>query len=269
MTPDFPRSLTISIKLDENPRYAGSTHDDATARRLGFRAALIPGAFIYGHVSRIAIDAWGMAWAERGTIGMRFRRPVYNGDVLTVAAAAIAHHGAGVRADVMVRNAEGEDVAVGWIGLPDTAPEPPALSDLPVLTLPDPRPEIAAGAMPVGARIGTRNAILTAEDIAASMAAFQETHPFYREAGIVHSGCPMRLAMGDTNQSFRFPAPVVLTAVEAQHFGTVRPGARLATSGMIAGDHERKGRHYFDSDEVVIADGNRVVARYRRTQIYD
>jgi hypothetical protein len=268
MTPQFPRALTVAIKLDDNPRYAGSSHDDATARKLGFRAALIPGAFIYGHVSRIAIDAWGMAWATRGAMGVRFRRPAYNGDALTVAASALARDAAGVRAEVTVRNAEGEDVAVGWIGLPDTAPEPPALSGLPILPLPDPPPEVAAGAMPVGARIGTRNAILTADEVATSAAAFQETHPFYRETGIVHSGCPMRLAMGDTNHSFRFPAPVILTGIEAQHFGTMKPGARLATSGTIAGDHERKGRHYFDSDEVMIADGSRVAARYRRTQIY-
>jgi hypothetical protein len=78
----------------------------------------------------------------------------------------------------------------------------------------------------------------------------------------------MRLAMGDTNQSFRFPAPVVLVSVEAQHFSTLKAGTRLATSGTIGGAYERKGRHYFDSDEVMIADGARVLARYRRTQIY-
>jgi acyl dehydratase len=264
----FPRSLTVAIRLDDNPRYAGTTHDNATARKLGFRAALVPGAFVYGHMSRIAIGAWGLAWAVRGAIGVRFRRPVYNGDGLTVSASALVRDGNGVRCEVIVRNQDSEDVAVGWIGLPDRPLVPPAAADLPIVAHSDPRPEVSAGSMPVGARIGTRNAILTDEDVAASLAAFQETHPFYAETGLVHSGCLMRLAMGDTNQSFRFPAPVVLTSIETQHFAAVHPGARLATSGAIVGSHERKGKHYFDSDEVMIADGVDVVARFRRTQIY-
>jgi hypothetical protein len=43
---------------------------------LGFRGALILGAFVYGYMSRFAVATWGAAWMERGTIAARFRRPV-------------------------------------------------------------------------------------------------------------------------------------------------------------------------------------------------
>jgi hypothetical protein len=32
--------------------------------------------------------------------------------------------------------------------------------------------------------------------------------------------------------------------------------------------YERKGKHYFESEEYLIADGTAVVARFRRTSIY-
>ncbi len=263
----FPASLSVAIKLDDNPRYAGSTHDNETARRMGFKAALVPGAFVYGHISRLAVEAWGADWLKRGAIGARFRRPVYDGDALTVTAGDLTCTDDGVRADVSVRNADGEDVATGWIALPDLAPAPPVRAGL--LTVPHPNPRIAvsAGGMPVGQVLGTRDAVLTAEDVAISMAAFQETHPIYADAGVVHSGCLMRLAMGDTNQTFAFPSPVVLVSVEAQHFRAVRAGQRLATAGTVAEIYERKGRHYFVSDETLLADGH-AAAHFRRTQIY-
>ena len=91
--PSFPRALVVDIRLDDDPRYKGSIHDDDVARARGYRAALVPGAFIYGHVSRLAIEAWGEDWAKRGAIGTRFRRPVYNGDRLTLEAGPLEKQG--------------------------------------------------------------------------------------------------------------------------------------------------------------------------------
>ena len=54
----------------------------------------MPGAFVYGHISRVAIEAWGAAWAERGAMCARFRRPVYNGDGLTISCGAALRGGA-------------------------------------------------------------------------------------------------------------------------------------------------------------------------------
>ena len=77
----------------------------------------------------------------------------------------------------------------------------------------------------------------------------------------------MRLAMGDTNQSYSFPSPVVLTSAEAQHFAPVYPGQRLTTVGRITDASLRKGKYYFESEEFVSADGV-PVARFLRTSIY-
>ncbi len=265
---DFPRTLRIPIRLDDDPGYRGSVHDDAVARRMGFKAALVPGAFVYGHISRIAVDAWGVDWLRHGCMEARFRRPVYDGDVLTAEVTALSDTGADQRAAVTLRNEEGEEVAAGWIAMPWEAPPPPPVADCPILLLPDPPQAIEPGGMAIGTRLGSRNAVLTDEEFRRSLAAFDERHPLYLAGGLVHPGCLIRRTMFDANRSFRFPAPVVFVSGKAQHFALVSPGQRLATSGTITAVFERKGRHYFESEELLVVDGAQVAARFRRTSIY-
>jgi acyl dehydratase len=249
MMAHFPRMLRLPIRLDDDPGYRGSVHDDAVARRMGFKAALVPGAFVYGHISRIAVDAWGVDWLRHGLMGARFRRPVHDGDVLTAEVSALADTGPDRRSEISLRNEDGEEVATGWVGMPLADPAPPPVADCPVLPLPDPPPAVEPGGMVVGTRLGSR-------------------HPLYLAGGLVHSGCLIRRTMFDANRSFRFPAPVVFVAGEAQHFAPVSPGQRLATSGTVTAAYERKGRHYFETEELLVVDGASVAARFRRTSIY-
>lgn len=263
----FPRSLVVDIRLDDDPRYKGSIHDDAVARARGYKAALVPGAFVYGHIGRVAVEAWGLAWLERGGMGASFRRPVYNGDRLTISASALSGDADMRRSAIVATNMDGEEVASGWIGLPDLSPSLPDLSAFAVLPRPDPAPAVSIGQLRPGMPLTTADRVLTDEDFRRSLSAFDEHHLLHARDAIVHPGCMMRLAMGDTHNSFRFPSAIVLTAVEAQHFACVRPGQRLTTVGKIADAWVRNGKHYFQSEEFLRADG-RLVARFLRTQIY-
>ncbi|MEJ1159414.1 MaoC family dehydratase [Prosthecomicrobium sp. N25] len=267
MTASFPQSRRLTIRLDDSPRYRGSVHDDAVARAMGYRAALVPGAFLYGHFSRVAIEAWGLDWAARGGIGARFRRPVYNGDEVTIEAGPLVAGAGRVRSELALRDAEGETAASGWIDLPDVAEPAPLAADWPLLRVPDPRPEIGPGGWRKGMRGGTAQSVLTEAEWLESLAAFDETHPIYRRETLVHSGLLMRRAMGEVYGSFRFPGPVVLVSCETRHYAPVRPGARFGTSSIVSDEYERKGKHYGETDEVVFADGN-VVSRHRRLQVY-
>lgn len=265
--PTFPRELVVDIRLDDDPRYKGSIHEDAVARARGYKAALIPGAFIYGHVSRLALQAWGEDWTIRGGMGTQFRRPVYNGDRLTLRAGPLSGDAQMRRSEVSVNNEDGEEVATGWIGMPDGIPVMSDLSGFSIKPRPETPPQIEAGKLTPGMPLTTANRVLTDADFKASLRAFWETEEFYRRENIVHSGCLMRLAMGDTHNTFRFPSPMVLTAVETQHFGQVKPGQRLATVGTVASAYLRKGKYYLESEEFMLADGE-LVARFFRTQIY-
>lgn len=265
--PPFPRSFEVHILLDDAPHYKGSIHDDTVARARGYKAALIPGAFVYGHISRVAVDAWGVDWMARGAMSARFRKPVYNHDDITVTAGALEDDGTYRRSAVSVRNGDGEEVAIGWVALAHEPMPAPDAAGLRLLPVPDDPPQVAAGELPVGAPLHSRERRLSLEDFRRSLSAFGERHPIYAESGFVHSGMLMRLAMGDVNSGWKFPAAVVLVECETQHFRPVRPGQTIRTAGHIAGTYERKGKHYFVSEEVLLADGM-PAARFTRTQIY-
>lgn len=263
----FPRELAVDIRLDDSPRYKGSIHDDAVARARGYRAALVPGAFVYGHVSRIAIDAWGKAWAQSGGMGARFRRPVFNGDQLALRAGPLEAEDNMMKSEVSVENQDGENVAAGWIGIPDSAPATLDVAMFRLVPRPQEPPAVSPGGMVVGMPLTTAGSILSEAAFRESLSAFGEHHPFYSDRRFVHSGCLMRVAMGDTNNSFKSPSPIILVAAEAQHFTTVRPGQRLETVGQVTAVYERNGKHYFESEEFLLADGT-LAARFNRTSVY-
>lgn len=263
MTITRPAPVTLTIRLDDSPRYRGSVHDDEVAKRMGYRAALVPGAFLYGHFSRLAVDLWGRSWIETGAMAATFRRPVYNGDDVSIDAAP---DGDGGRLTLAMHGLDGQLVAEGWIAPPAATPAP-ALAAWPVLAVSENRPPIAADQQMVGLRGATAGAVLTQADIAISRTAFDERHPVYEREGLAHPGLLMRRAMFEVNGSFRWPGPVVLTGCEARHFASVAAGMRLETSSVISETFERRGKNYVVTEELMLADG-RPAALFRRTQLY-
>ena len=263
----FPHDMPVHVLLGDAPHYRGSIHDDEVARAKGYKAALVPGAFIYGHISRLAIEAWGLDWARRGAMSARFRRPVYNHEDIVVSASALELDEVGVRASVTVMNADGEKVAEGWIGLPAKAPSLPDVGESQMVDPLSPPPQVAPGELRAGLPLRSRARELTEQAFQTSLADFGETHEIYQNPGIVHSGMLMRLAMGDTNGTWKLPGPFVLVETETQHFSTVMPGQTIRVAGTVVDTFERKGRHYFVSDEYMFADGV-MAAHFRRTQIY-
>ncbi|MCB1991362.1 MAG: MaoC family dehydratase [Geminicoccaceae bacterium] len=263
---DMVESFKTIARLDANPRYAGSTHDDATARAMGFRAALIPGAFLYGHVTRLAVRAWGMDWLGRGQAEVRFRRPVHDGDKLVVGRSGWREVDGGVRAEAAIRHADtGEILVLGHIALPDMPLEPP--TDLDVIPLPDPIPAATSEQIVTGKRLGTRSRVLSLAEIRQSLADFGEREPIYQEGALAHSGCLVRQTMGDSLSNFRFPEPVVFVSVQVQNYAPLHAGARICSATEIRSVYSRKGRLYFDSEEYLIADGL-PVARHLRVNLY-
>ena len=256
----------IKIQIDKNPRYVGTIHDDAVARRQGYRAALVPGAFLYGHFSRFAVDTWGMAWIERGAISIRFRRAVYNEDVVELV--AITANEADIQQfELELRDPEGAIAATGSVSLPAISKSAPEIAPVAILPVPDPKPIIPAGGMTPGLRGGTACEPLPIDEVRESLSAFGEDHPIYAGGRLVHSGCLMRKAMFEVNRSFSLPGPYVLTACSGQHFAPMQAGQTFATVSTVRQAFERNGRHYFVSDETVLADG-RPVATFVREQIY-
>src|SRR5688500_4229686 len=58
----------------------GSIHDDAQARGLGFKAALVGGSVLCAYMTPLLVERFGRAWYERGFFKTSFIAPVYETD---------------------------------------------------------------------------------------------------------------------------------------------------------------------------------------------
>src|ERR1700731_1185304 len=109
--PAYRVSAYNTAKSSEN-----KIHDDATAKRFGFKGGLVGGVHVYAYMSHLPVQRWGRAWLERGTGEARFGKPVYEGDIAEIAAIEDAD---GMSLQV---NSGGVLCATGRAGLPDVAP---------------------------------------------------------------------------------------------------------------------------------------------------
>jgi acyl dehydratase len=62
-------------------------HSDEIARRFGFRGALVAGVAVYGHLTYPLVQAFGEHWLGNSVSTVRFQKPAYDGDPLTIAMA--------------------------------------------------------------------------------------------------------------------------------------------------------------------------------------
>jgi hypothetical protein len=263
---DLPLSLDVTATLDPRPRYKGTSHEDATARAMGFRGALLPGVFVYGHATRLAVMGWGLDWLTRGRAKARFRRPVYHGDLLRVERGPLMREDGSTNASVEVRNTTtGELVLDGTLGLPDREPGAPA--DLPLLPTYDPKKAIRAGEAEEGLQLGSSETVLTRQLVSESLDDFHETETVFAARGLIHSGCLIRQTMGDALGNLILPMPVIFAAVDVQHFAPAPIGASYRTSARITRTWEAKGKHFFETDEWLLA-GGQPVARHIRQNLY-
>ena len=60
-------------------------HNDELASRLGFEGALVPGVAVFGHLTRPLVDAFGSDWLATADSHVRFLKPAYHGDELSIA----------------------------------------------------------------------------------------------------------------------------------------------------------------------------------------
>lgn len=259
--------IQVTARVGVDPRFAGSIHDDASAKVFGYQGALVPGPLVYGYMSRIPVQLWGQDWLERGTMASRNRRPTYDGQVVTVTATQ-ADDANGKRLVLVTRDAEGNELASGEATLPHVRPSPPALDGFKPMPVQDLPPAVTPGGMQIGAPICSNEIAFTPELQRQSLADFGETWPGYQDAGIVHAGYLMRRAVRDGVLSFTYPTPGIFVSGWTQHYALARVGDRLVTAGHVTANYERKGQHYFDTEQVMIANGERVIALFRRSSIY-
>jgi acyl dehydratase len=238
-------------------------HDDAVARRFGFKGGLVPGVEVYAYMTHLPVARWGRAWLEHGAAECRLLKPVYDGDTATVTASETAE-GLDLRVD-----SGGELCATGRATLPAaispvpavfaTAPAPPAP--------PENRPPADESTLTVGTwfaihpfRIGGAEAGRYLRDV-------RETLPLYVDAGLVHPGTILHIG----NWALRHNVvlgPWMHVGSRIEHFAVARVGDELSAKAVVTGNYERKGHRFVDLDVLVYANRGTPVARIAHLAIY-
>ena len=236
---------------------ANKIHDDAVARRFGFRGGLVPGVDVYAYLCHPPAAAWGRAWVEHGTMRARFHRPVYDGHEVR-----ITPHDDG---RLELRDGDGElcAEATAALGEPLPPPDPGRWPDVAQALEPPPAsPEVlvpgtAFGLAPHGFHADRHREYLS--DV-------REPLDLYRDEGIAHPGWLLRDANYVLSANVRL-GPWIHVESVVQHHAAVTDGAEVTARAIVEDEWEHKGHRFVRLDVLHLADG-RPAARTTHTAIY-
>lgn len=242
-------------------------HDPDEARRRGFRGAVVPGVAVYAYLTRPLVTALGEAWLRRGTAHVRFRRPVIDGEEVTVTGAITAREPAGLTAELRAQTAAEGECATLLATLPAGTPTPVNAALYPEGPLPDERPPVSREHLAARPALGSPTIRVDVEQAEAWLAAVGDPLPLYRgPAAWVHPALYLVQANRALDRNVRLDFWVHVES-RVRHLGGARVGQELRTRARIRSLFERKGREFVEVDLVVLADGT-PAAHVLHTAIY-
>src|SRR5262245_65620509 len=71
-----PRQMLAAQEYDAHT----SIHDDATARKLGFKGGTIEGPTHFSQFAPLCVALWGPQWLAQGTLSAHYRNACFEGD---------------------------------------------------------------------------------------------------------------------------------------------------------------------------------------------
>ncbi len=236
-------------------------HDDATARRFGFKGGLVGGVHVYAYMSHMPVQRWGQAWLERGTGEARFGKPVYEGDIAEISA---LEDGNGLSLQV---DSGGVLCATGRAALPDATPAMPNSADF--RSVP-PRPDRVTAdeqSLKIGDWLGMNPLTITPDYQQQDIADTRETEPLYLREGIVHPGTILRCCNWALTHNVILPAWMHMGSTVQNH-GVARVGDTLNVRARVTKNYEHKGHKWVEIDALVIANETKPIARVTHIAIY-
>ena len=250
------------------PEFIGTLHDDHTAQSLGYPAALVPGIDVYAYLARLVFESWGPDWLVKGRLITKSLRPVYDGDSLVVYASPVQVIDNKKTVELAVHNATGTMVASAVASLSDNANLPPELDDFPIVERTAEIPSGAPTALYEGQQFSSLSETVSDAQNILLNKEFLEPGAFYEQQGIVHPAYLQRIALRNAHSSFSHATPPIFISTDTDNFDSVKVGESIDTPGMITRLWERKGHHYMESLQLVVADGIRPIMLIRRITIY-
>ena len=262
LLPEYVVTARMPAELSEN-----KIHEDGLARQLGFRGGLVPGVTVYAWMTHPVVAAFGRAWLERGRFSVRFTRPVYFDERVTVRSRAAERSGDTITLDSEVVNAAGETCATGNMSLPDHAPPAPDVGAYPAAALPAERPLVSREVLESRTVLGTPELLLDEAAVKAFLGRVNESLPLYDVPdGLAHPGLYLDQANRALSRNVRV-SPWIHVESHGQHLGPARVGERIETRGRVARLFDRKGHELVELDLLLVV-GGRPVAKVQHVAIY-
>ncbi|MEX2223741.1 MAG: hotdog fold domain-containing protein [Candidatus Rokuibacteriota bacterium] len=270
-------ALVVGTALPEYQVSASPTHDawenkiheDGLAREFGFRGGLVPGVTVYAWMTHPVVAALGGVWLDHGTFSVRFAKPVYFGEPVTVRASVAAHSKEEVTIQARVVNDQDEVCATATMGLPLgprlPLPDPAAY---PASALPAERPLASRASLASQTVLGTPQLILERTVVDAFLERVSEKLSMYRDIDSpAHPGLYLEQANRALDRNVRV-SPWIHVESHGQHLSVPRVHERLETRAKVKNLFQGKGHEFVELDLLLLAAGARPVASIRHVAIY-
>ena len=243
-------------------------HDDTIARQYGFGGGLVPGITVYAYVTHPLVEAFGRDWLERGTISVKFVKPILEGDEVLVSGRITERSRDGLAIALTASTAKNGDCAVATATLPARPGEAIDPGAYPASPLPEDRPEATRAHL---ASIGTLGSPVIQCDATAAAEYVEKVSDglaLYRGAqGMVHPGLLLQQANRALSGNVRL-GPWIHTGSKVRHLGGARIGETISTRGRVHALDERKGRESVELDLLMVSGDSRPVAQVLHSAIY-
>jgi acyl dehydratase len=235
-------------------------HDDTVAQRFGFKGALVPGVTVFAYMAHLPVAHWGRAFLERAVADCRFLKPVYDGEMVRVAAES---EGDGL---ALLVESGAERCATGRAAMraPRAAPE---VHSLPAGIPPAERPKASEESLCVGRALGIVPAVIDRAMLSTYLDEIRETEPLYRMEDLVHPGQILRLANYALLQNVVL-GPWIHIGSTIRFHAAARVGEELTLRSRITSNTVNKGHAIVAFDAIVVADGARIVAEIGHSAIW-
>ncbi|MFN0089693.1 MAG: MaoC/PaaZ C-terminal domain-containing protein [Acidimicrobiales bacterium] len=246
---------------------ANPIHSAQGAAAAGYAGALVAGIHTYGWAANAVIELFGEEWLALGWADVRYRRPVYPGELLTTTVTEIGE----AAARLVTTKAGGEVVLEGQCGLGIG----PFTADLeqPERVEPAPEPPERVRMLLAEAPVGQDFLPMAVDASASFLQAWVETrldehHPrWLGDRPLIH---PAFLA-GRMTPLFRHNylyGPAIHVRTQIQHLRAGYGPQRLAVAARLHAAYERKGHHYHESDCWILGEDGEPIAAKRHTGIF-
>ena len=223
-------------------------HDDSVAQQFGFSGALVPGVDVLAYATHPFAAAWGPDFLTQGRLEGRFRRPVYDGETITVSTKPGEDGATGFA--LTGDDAEPRCVGRAWA----THGESIDVDRFVVTPLPATRPPAEPGAIALGP-LGSVDQPVDLERHNAYRAGIDEALPIYEK--VAHPGALLRLVNELLVHNVEL-GPWIHTSSDIRFLASAPLPGVLHADGIVTDVYERNGHHYVRYDALVSCDGTPV-----------